>query len=161
MSSFPSGVPSTQSESSVLSARDIEPTIPSLSLPPLRSIDPLQRLITHPSQAPGLSKGLPPAGLSPTSQYHHPQLPGISQYHLTSSGTCFGHRPATGQSTVQVNCLPHPISLPIAPSGSHRLLSGGRHKKEVKRRTKTGCMTCRRRRIKVSNLLLTLKRGAE
>lgn len=27
-------------------------------------------------------------------------------------------------------------------------LSGGRHKKEIKRRTKTGCLTCRKRRIK-------------
>lgn len=31
----------------------------------------------------------------------------------------------------------------------NKLLSGGRHKKEVKRRTKTGCLTCRKRRIKV------------
>ena len=30
-----------------------------------------------------------------------------------------------------------------------KMLSGGRHKKEVKRRTKTGCLTCRKRRIKV------------
>lgn len=31
----------------------------------------------------------------------------------------------------------------------HRMqLSGGRHKKEIKRRTKTGCLTCRKRRIK-------------
>lgn len=32
----------------------------------------------------------------------------------------------------------------------NRMLSGQRHKKEVKRRTKTGCLTCRKRRIKVS-----------
>ncbi|KAJ5722149.1 transcriptional regulator family: Fungal Specific TF [Penicillium malachiteum] len=30
----------------------------------------------------------------------------------------------------------------------NQMLSGGRHKKEVKRRTKTGCLTCRKRRIK-------------
>ncbi|KAL4881991.1 hypothetical protein BJY04DRAFT_207180 [Aspergillus karnatakaensis] len=29
-----------------------------------------------------------------------------------------------------------------------KMLSGSRHKKEVKRRTKTGCLTCRKRRIK-------------
>lgn len=28
------------------------------------------------------------------------------------------------------------------------MMSGGRHKKEIKRRTKTGCLTCRKRRIK-------------
>jgi hypothetical protein len=33
--------------------------------------------------------------------------------------------------------------------GDQRVLSGGRHKKEIKRRTKTGCLTCRKRRIKV------------
>ncbi|KAL2869874.1 putative C6 finger domain protein [Aspergillus lucknowensis] len=31
---------------------------------------------------------------------------------------------------------------------SNRALSASRHKKEVKRRTKTGCLTCRKRRIK-------------
>ncbi|ERF73492.1 hypothetical protein EPUS_04115 [Endocarpon pusillum Z07020] len=149
MSSFPSGIPSTKSEPGVQSARDVEPTTASLSLPPLHSIDPLQRFTPHPSQDPGLSKGLPPPGLPPISQYHRPQLPGISQYHITSSNPPLGHGPATGHPAGQVDGLPHPTtSLPIAPSGSHRLLSGGRHKKEVKRRTKTGCMTCRRRRIK-------------
>jgi hypothetical protein len=35
------------------------------------------------------------------------------------------------------------------PGDPNKMLSGGRHKKEVKRRTKTGCLTCRKRRIKV------------
>lgn len=39
-----------------------------------------------------------------------------------------------------------PYSL---PGDASKMLSGGRHKKEVKRRTKTGCLTCRKRRIKV------------
>ncbi|OJJ49405.1 hypothetical protein ASPZODRAFT_61087 [Penicilliopsis zonata CBS 506.65] len=34
------------------------------------------------------------------------------------------------------------------PGDPSKLLAGGRHKKEVKRRTKTGCLTCRKRRIK-------------
>jgi hypothetical protein len=37
----------------------------------------------------------------------------------------------------------------LPPQGDQRILSGGRHKKEIKRRTKTGCLTCRKRRIKV------------
>lgn len=37
------------------------------------------------------------------------------------------------------------IPLESAPMGA-----GGRHKKDIKRRTKTGCLTCRKRRIKVS-----------
>jgi hypothetical protein len=35
------------------------------------------------------------------------------------------------------------------PGDPSKMLPGGRHKKEVKRRTKTGCLTCRKRRIKV------------
>ena len=35
-----------------------------------------------------------------------------------------------------------------------KMLPGSRHKKEVKRRTKTGCLTCRKRRIKVRHLRL-------
>ncbi|KAE8348091.1 hypothetical protein BDV28DRAFT_113466 [Aspergillus coremiiformis] len=34
------------------------------------------------------------------------------------------------------------------PGDPNKMLSGGRNKKEVKRRTKTGCLTCRKRRIK-------------
>jgi hypothetical protein len=40
----------------------------------------------------------------------------------------------------------------ISPQGDQRLMSGGRHKKEIKRRTKTGCLTCRKRRIKVRSI---------
>ncbi|EOD47313.1 hypothetical protein GTA08_BOTSDO03306 [Neofusicoccum parvum] len=36
----------------------------------------------------------------------------------------------------------------LPPQADQRIMSGGRHKKEIKRRTKTGCLTCRKRRIK-------------
>ncbi|KAI1819906.1 hypothetical protein F4861DRAFT_525187 [Xylaria intraflava] len=36
----------------------------------------------------------------------------------------------------------------LPPGGPGAVLTGGRHKKEIKRRTKTGCLTCRKRRIK-------------
>lgn len=41
-------------------------------------------------------------------------------------------------------------ALPPQNPMDARPMSGGRHKKEIKRRTKTGCLTCRKRRIKVS-----------
>ncbi|GAB1318581.1 Negative acting factor [Madurella fahalii] len=49
--------------------------------------------------------------------------------------------------------LPDPSAMrfALAPGLAHDpriALSGGRHKKEIKRRTKTGCLTCRKRRIK-------------
>jgi hypothetical protein len=46
------------------------------------------------------------------------------------------------------------------PGDPNKMLSGNRHKKEVKRRTKTGCLTCRKRRIKVSSQNVDA-RGAE
>jgi hypothetical protein len=48
------------------------------------------------------------------------------------------------------------------PGDPNKILSGGRHKKEVKRRTKTGCLTCRKRRIKVRGLSFAFRvsRGA-
>ena len=43
------------------------------------------------------------------------------------------------------------MRYPIPPQAPMdvRQMSGGRHKKEIKRRTKSGCLTCRKRRIKV------------
>jgi len=58
-----------------------------------------------------------------------------------------------------VMTLPGPPMMPIAtapgyarfpiPMADHRILAGRPTKKEIKRRTKTGCLTCRKRRIKV------------
>ncbi|KAI6834653.1 hypothetical protein KC348_g8436 [Hortaea werneckii] len=59
---------------------------------------------------------------------------------------------------------PMPMPPNVAPNGQNgmmrypipqvpvdsRTVTAGRHKKEIKRRTKTGCLTCRKRRIKVS-----------
>lgn len=59
---------------------------------------------------------------------------------------------------------PMPMPPNVAPNGQNgmmrypipqvpvdsRTVTTGRHKKEIKRRTKTGCLTCRKRRIKVS-----------
>lgn len=48
------------------------------------------------------------------------------------------------QSGIDSNGMRYPL-----PGDPNKMLSSGRHKKEVKRRTKTGCLTCRKRRIKV------------
>ncbi|KAI2626263.1 hypothetical protein GGS21DRAFT_530787 [Xylaria nigripes] len=45
----------------------------------------------------------------------------------------------------------------LPPGGPGAVLTGGRHKKEIKRRTKTGCLTCRKRRIKCDELHPTCK----
>jgi hypothetical protein len=103
-------------------------SLPSLNLPPIRSLDPRQQ------QGPAsLGSPLPPPAAPMGAYYHNQQqsLPPPQQHpNVTSS--------------------PHhqPLRYPLpAPDG--RIMSGGRHKKEIKRRTKTGCLTCRKRRIKV------------
>lgn len=44
---------------------------------------------------------------------------------------------------------------------ANKMLSASRHKKEVKRRTKTGCLTCRKRRIKVRKQFLCHRKIAK
>lgn len=53
-----------------------------------------------------------------------------------------------------ITSSPHnqPIRYPLPAATDGRMMSGGRHKKEIKRRTKTGCLTCRKRRIKVRRI---------
>ncbi|KAI9864796.1 MAG: hypothetical protein M1813_002566 [Trichoglossum hirsutum] len=102
-------------------------SLPSLNLPPIRSLDPRQQQGPAPLGSP-----LPPPAAPMGAYYHNQQqsLPPPQQHpNVTSS--------------------PHhqPLRYPLpAPDG--RIMSGGRHKKEIKRRTKTGCLTCRKRRIK-------------
>lgn len=62
------------------------------------------------------------------------------------------HPPPPGQP-MGITSSPHNSSMPmrfqLPPNHQEpRMMSGGRHKKEIKRRTKTGCLTCRKRRIK-------------
>ncbi len=98
---------------------------PSLSLPPIRVIDgqPQQQ---H-QQRPGQSGAQPQTGSA---------MPlGMAQYY------------PQGQPFPPASDPNAPMRYPIPPDG--RVMSGGRHKKEIKRRTKTGCLTCRKRRIKV------------
>jgi len=125
-------------------------SLPSLNLPPIRSIDPRQQqqqqqqpqpqaqqlqqtqqpLPQQVGQAP-IGSPLPPP-VAQMSQYYHNQgqsLPPPQHANVTSSP----HNPA--------------MRYPLPADG--RIMSGGRHKKEIKRRTKTGCLTCRKRRIKV------------
>ncbi|KAF1953292.1 hypothetical protein CC80DRAFT_420045 [Byssothecium circinans] len=101
----------------------------SLNLPPIRLDGQQAPSQQQPGQAP-MGSPLPP-----------PQQHGMPQYYGHS-----GH-PPPGQG---MNMGPQQMmryQLPPQQS-EQRILSGGRHKKEIKRRTKTGCLTCRKRRIK-------------
>lgn len=80
-----------------------------------------------------LGSQLPPPVAQMGGSYYHNQaqnLPPPSQY------------PNVTSDPIGPNMR---YALPVTDS---RVMSGGRHKKEIKRRTKTGCLTCRKRRIK-------------
>ena len=97
---------------------------PNISLPSIRSIDG----ISQPQhQQPQQSGQPPPMGSA--------MPPNMNQYY------------GQGQYPPPTSDPNAPVRYPIPPDG--RQMSGGRHKKEIKRRTKTGCLTCRKRRIKV------------
>ena len=108
-------------------------SLPSLNLPPIRTIDGRQH---PPQQAPQQPQGgppaMPPALPPPMNHQFYPghTLPPPQHLNITSDPN-------------------QPMRYPLPPPPDGRIMSGGRHKKEIKRRTKTGCLTCRKRRIKV------------
>ncbi|KAK0741946.1 hypothetical protein B0T21DRAFT_122685 [Apiosordaria backusii] len=91
-----------------------------------------------------------------------PPPPQQHQQHGMALGGHMAAPMAPGPSSMGYHYVhPHVYGLPD-PSAGMRFaippglaadpriaMSGGRHKKEIKRRTKTGCLTCRKRRIKV------------
>ncbi|KAF2279458.1 uncharacterized protein EI97DRAFT_448208 [Westerdykella ornata] len=101
--------------------------LPPLNLPPIRLQD---GQVQQSSQQPPMPQPMPSP--HPPPQHHMPQY-----YH------------AAHPQPVGMGVAPHlQMRYALPPQGDHRILSGGRNKKEVKRRTKTGCLTCRKRRIK-------------
>lgn len=108
-------------------------SLPPLNLPPIRLQDG-QQPQAQPQQPPQpMGSPLPPPQHGMPQYYPHPA-------HAQQGP------PMMGNMGPQFNAMRY--QLP--PQGDQRVLSGGRHKKEIKRRTKTGCLTCRKRRIKVS-----------
>lgn len=77
-------------------------------------------------------------GVPPPMQHHPPPYP----------PTLYGGYGGSGGMAAPSNGMMRYAAIPQAPVDA-RQMSGGRHKKEIKRRTKTGCLTCRKRRIKV------------
>ncbi|KAI9839971.1 MAG: hypothetical protein M1819_000163 [Sarea resinae] len=117
-------------------------SLPSLNLPPIRAMDGQQ---TQQQQAAQQQQ-------QRSQQQQQPGQPQMGSP-LPPPVAPMGYYPAQGQlppgQHPNVTSSPHnqQMRYPIpAPDG--RIMSGGRHKKEIKRRTKTGCLTCRKRRIK-------------
>ncbi|KAF3077883.1 hypothetical protein TWF569_011742 [Orbilia oligospora] len=133
------------------SARD-SPTYSAASLPGVGSSNfslPPIRLAPPPTSSPvpqTLQVGSPLPAPSPS-------LPGMQGYYPMPGGP-----PHLANSPHQPN-LRYPLPSVMQPS--ERIMSGGRHKKEIKRRTKTGCLTCRKRRIKCDEAHPTCKNCAK
>ena len=108
-----------------------------VNLPPIRSFDgPNQPSAHQPSSNYGAPSSLPQAGPPMNAYYAHPYLPPPP--------------PGPQPSSLAAQAAQMGMRYPMPPHLDQRTMSGGRHKKEIKRRTKTGCLTCRKRRIKVS-----------
>tara|TARA_R110002003_G_scaffold28_2_gene1543 strand:- start:1283 stop:1864 length:582 start_codon:yes stop_codon:yes gene_type:complete len=114
-------------------------SLPPLNLPPIRLQD---------GQQP------PPPQPQPVQQPMGSPLPppphGMPQYygHQAHPHPPPGQQMMANMGPAQYNAA---MRYQLPPQhNEQRVLSGGRHKKEIKRRTKTGCLTCRKRRIKVS-----------
>ncbi len=111
-------------------------SLPSLNLPPIRAIDGREQQPSQQQQQQQQQGGQAPVGSAlppPMAQYYHNQ------------GQSLPPPPQHMNVTSDPN---QPLRYPLPPTEG-RIMSGGRHKKEIKRRTKTGCLTCRKRRIKV------------
>lgn len=131
-----------------------------MSLPPIQHYDPAAAPNMQQSQprqysaTTTLSNGAP--GQSQQQQQQHPPpYPPEYTYQTPTSNQQQQHVASNSQVQIQAanggqsnGAMRYPIQ-PQTPS--ERQISGGRHKKEIKRRTKTGCLTCRKRRIKVSS----------
>jgi hypothetical protein len=121
--------------------------LPPLNLPPIRQLDgqppqpqpqPQQQQQHHQQQAQQpMGSPLPPPHNGQPQYYPHQ-----------------GHAPPGQMGMANMGPAQYNASMryQLPPQHDQRQLSGGRHKKEIKRRTKTGCLTCRKRRIKVRHL---------
>ena len=114
-------------------------SLPSLNLPPIRSIDPRNPTVV---QSP---MGAPMG--SPMGSYYAAAAAAAA---AAAGGQAQSLPPP--QQHMGITSSPHsqPLRYPLPAPPDGRIMSGGRHKKEIKRRTKTGCLTCRKRRIKVN-----------
>lgn len=121
----------------------------SISLPPISTIDLHQTQQSHrpPQDMAHYGVPIPPRTLPPIPQYSYgmpamqmPQPEYVTSARPPYAGLQTPYSVGPGRMPMPSNTDPNII---IAPSRQY-------HKtKEVKRRTKTGCMTCRKRRIKV------------
>ncbi|KAF7196490.1 putative transcriptional regulatory protein C15D4.02 [Pseudocercospora fuligena] len=109
-----------------------------VNLPPIHHFPPQQPAMQ--SQPPSYTAPMSSNG-APPPQHPQPYPPPQYQYQNGVPPAMQAGVAGNGQNGLMRIPLPH-------AQLDSRHMSGGRHKKEIKRRTKTGCLTCRKRRIK-------------
>jgi len=111
---------------------------PSLQLPPLKNVEGYTQ-----------AQNLPHLQRVPTPNGEHQQQTGA--YYAPLNQPPHYLSPRSGAvSAHSAHAQPVQQQSPPTLSPRDRSLSREKHRKEIKRRTKTGCLTCRKRRIKVS-----------
>ncbi|RPA99376.1 hypothetical protein L873DRAFT_1684167 [Choiromyces venosus 120613-1] len=140
---YPSGQQQQQQPGSRGSPYSQSISLPSLNLPPIRLNPPAQLPPPPPPQQQQQQIGSPLTG-SPLSQSSQPLH---AFYPPPQHGMSPSSHP-THPSNITSSPIHQGLRYPLPSANSERIMSGGRHKKEIKRRTKTGCLTCRKRRIK-------------
>ena len=138
----------------------LQPLSASISLPPISSIDFHAQTVQRSS--PEVIQPLPPP--PPAAPRVLPPLPYPSPYavrpapppHPSHMAHEYMHaRPIYPGIPSPYQPMPGRMALP-STTDPNLIVAPTRHKaKEVKRRTKTGCLTCRKRRIKVSTISLS------
>ncbi|KAL8691584.1 MAG: hypothetical protein Q9218_003228 [Villophora microphyllina] len=114
-------------------------SLPSLNLPPIRTMDGRPQSQQGPQATPHQSQQQ-----SGQSQIGAPlPPPPMGSYYPAMPGQSLPPPQHMNVTSDPNQTLRYPL-----PPPDGRMMSGGRHKKEIKRRTKTGCLTCRKRRIK-------------
>ena len=126
-------------------------SLPSVNtLPPIRNIDTRSPSQSHQQNHQASSASQPAqhqmSGQNSMGSPLPPPMTQMTQYYHNQAQSL----PPPAQHMNVTSDPNQPVRYPL-PAADNRMMSGGRHKKEIKRRTKTGCLTCRKRRIKVQH----------
>lgn len=112
---------------------------PSLQLPPLKNVEGFTEAPT-----------LPHIQRIPSPKGESQQQPATYYQHAGNQPTHYLSPKPRAVSAPEAQPEPVRQQSQTAESPPDRAVSSDKHRKEIKRRTKTGCLTCRKRRIKVS-----------
>lgn len=127
-SPMPYPSPQTQNSFFYNSSQD-----PSLQLPPIKSVEGYAP--AQPQYQPALQPSLDRESLQ------------LAQYQPAIQSHQYSQPPLDAISSAHAQAIRPPLQPALVPED--RMMNNDKHRKEIKRRTKTGCLTCRKRRIKV------------